>query len=287
MLDKYKALWVSHSSISDFLQCPRAYYLKNIYKDPKTKHKIQITSPALSLGSAVHEVLESLSSLPTNQRFSQSLLEKFELVWKKYHGKRGGFTNPEQEEDYKKDGLEMLQRVTQHPGPLKKLAVKIKEDLPSYWLSEEDNIILCGKVDWLEYLPEDDSVHVIDFKTSRKEEKSNSLQLPIYHLLVTHTQVRKVTKLSYWYLRFSDELSNKTLPDLQEAHEVVLQVAKKINTAKKLNVFKCPHGEKGCFACRPLEKVLRGEAEFVGVGEYNRDIYILERDKQSRESVLL
>jgi len=30
--DKFAAIWISHSSISDFLKCPRSYFLKNIYK---------------------------------------------------------------------------------------------------------------------------------------------------------------------------------------------------------------------------------------------------------------
>ncbi len=54
MPDKYTATWVSHSSMGDFIKCPRAYYLKNMYKNPKTGKKIGIVSPALSLGSAVH-----------------------------------------------------------------------------------------------------------------------------------------------------------------------------------------------------------------------------------------
>ena len=70
----------------------------------------------------------------------------------------------------------MLQRVIKHPGPVAKLAVKIKQDLPYYWLSEEDNIILCGKIDWLEYLPDQDGVHIIDFKTSKYDEAPQSLQ---------------------------------------------------------------------------------------------------------------
>jgi len=74
MNDKFTATWVSHSSIRDFLNCPRAYYLNNVYKDPATNHKIQIVSPALSLGSSVHEVIESLSNLPTKDRFKESLL---------------------------------------------------------------------------------------------------------------------------------------------------------------------------------------------------------------------
>lgn len=275
MPDKFTALWVSHSSISDFLKCPRAYYLKNIYKDPETGRKFQITSAPLSLGSAVHEVVEALSEISTQDRFKQPLLEKFEETWKKYSGKIGGFLNRDHEEEYKQQGRDMIRKIINNPGPLKNLSVKLKGDLPQYWLSEADEIILCGKIDWLEYLPATDSVHVIDFKTSKKEEDKDSLQLPIYHLLVKNTQKRQVDKASYWYLRFADDLIEKELPNLEDAHQTIFTIAKKMKTAKKLGVFKCPNGDAGCFACRPLEQVVRGEAERVGVGSYNRDIYIL------------
>lgn len=275
MPDKFTALWVSHSSISDFLKCPRAYYLKNLYKDPQTGRKFQITSAPLSLGSVVHEVVENLSEISTQDRFNQPLIEKFENVWKKYSGKIGGFLNKDHEEEYKREGREMIRRIMNNPGPLKNLSVKIKGALPQYWLSADDEIILCGKIDWLEYLPATDSVHIIDFKTSKTEEDKNSLQLPIYHLLVANTQKRKVEKASYWYLRFSEDLIEKDLPNIQEAHTKILTIAKKMKTAKKLGAFKCPNGKSGCFVCRPLEQVVRGEAEHVGVGSYNKDIYVL------------
>jgi len=193
MPDKFAATWVSHSSLSDFLKCPRAYFLKNVYKDPQTNHKIQIISPALALGSAVHEVIEELSTIPTETRFKKSLIERLNSVWLKFSGEKGGFTDPEQEQRYHQRAEQMLRRVMEHPGPLTNRAVKIKEDLPQYWLSEPDNIILCGKIDWLEYLPDTDSVHIIDFKTSKSEEHESSLQLPIYNLLVHNTQQRKVS----------------------------------------------------------------------------------------------
>lgn len=279
MPDKYSAVWVSHTSISDFNKCPRAYYLNNVYRDPTTHHKIQLMSPPLALGQAVHEVLESLSVLPTQERFSRSLIERFQDAWKKISGKRGGFLSDEEEQRYKQRGEAMLRRVMEHPGPLKNKAVKIKVDLPSYWLSEEDEIMLCGKVDWLEYLPDQDAVHVIDFKTSKREEDVASLQLPIYHLLVHNTQHRKVAKASYWYIANNDDLTEKTLPDLELAHQQVLEVAKRIKVQRKLGVFKCTKGgEDGCFACRPLERIIRGEAELVGLSDLKQDVYIL-RDK--------
>ena len=156
--DKYSAVWVSHSSISDWLTCPRSYFLKNVYKNPKTGKKMSIVSPPLSLGQAVHEVIESLSVLPLNRRFMEPLAGKLEIVWKKISGKRGGFLSAAEEGKYKLRGEKMLRRVEQNPGPLKNLAVKIKMDLPYYWLSETDNIILCGKLDWLEFLEKENAM---------------------------------------------------------------------------------------------------------------------------------
>lgn len=271
--DKYSAVWVSHTSMSDFLQCPRAYYLKHIYRDPKTGHKIKIMSPPLALGQAVHEVIESLSTLPVEQRFQTMLMDRFEESWKNVTGKRGGFFDVTTEDRYKRRGREMIARVSKNPGPIAKKAVKIKEDLPHYWLSEEDNIILCGKIDWLEYLPETDSVHIIDFKTSKYDEEDGSLQLPIYYLLVTNTQKRTVAKASYWYLGKSDELTPRELPDEKTSFERVYDVARQIKAARQLQVFKCPEGR--CKYCALYEDVIDGAGEFVFVDPYKTDVYVL------------
>lgn len=283
MADKYTALWVSHSSISTFLECPRAYYLKNVYKDPKTGHKIKLMSPPLALGQAVHEVVESLSEIKTDLRFSEPLLDKFERSWKKLSGKNGGFFDKETEFKYKTRGEEMIRRVIKNPGPLGELAIKINMDLPFYWLSEDDNIILCGKIDWLKYYPDSNSVEIIDFKTSRHEEGEDSLQLPIYHLLVKNCQNREVTAASYWYLDSSDDLTPKTLPDLKESEEKILKVAKRMKLQKSLDKFDCPNGEQGCRACRDYEKILKGEAEFVGNDDYRADVYILNKTSETSE----
>jgi CRISPR/Cas system-associated exonuclease Cas4 (RecB family) len=86
--DKYTAVWVSHTSIADFLKCPRAYYLKHVYRDPKTKHKLKLMAPPLALGQSVHEVVESLSQLPREKRFHEPLLVKLDRAWEKVSGKK-------------------------------------------------------------------------------------------------------------------------------------------------------------------------------------------------------
>lgn len=285
--DKYTATWVSHTSIGDFLKCPRAYFLKNVYRDPNTNHKIKLMSPQLALGQVVHEVLESLSVLPKDERFHEPLAVQLDRVWEKVKGKKGGFVSDELENQYKARGKEMLWRVTQNPGPLTRFAVKINQDLPYFWLSEEENIILCGRIDWLEYLQDTESVHIIDFKTGRHEEDAESLQLPIYYLLVSQCQSRPVTKASYWYLANDDEPVAQVLPSREEAHARVLSIAQRIKVARQLKAFSCPDG--GCFACRPLEAVIAGHAEFVGADEFNYDVYVVGRapEEAKEDSIIL
>lgn len=282
--DKYSAIWVSHTSINDYLHCPRAYYLKNVYKDPETGHKIQIMSPHLALGQAVHEVLDSLSVIPTETRFDNSLVLKLDEIWEKYSGKLGGFQGLDDEHQYKERGKAMLRRVMDNPGPIKNKAVKIQQELPYYWISEDENIILCGKVDWLEYLEDTDSVHIIDFKTGKKKEELDSLQLPIYHLLVHHCQKRTVSKVSYWYLETDNQLTEKDLPDLKEAHQKVSDIARRVKLARKLDKFDCPQGHDGCVHCRSLEKIVRGEGIMVGSNS-QRDIYILPHEQTPEEDL--
>ena len=275
MGDKYSATWVSHSSISDFLKCPRAYYLRNVYKDPKTGHKMTVMTPPLALGQAVHEVIESLANLPASERFSISLVKKLDPVWLKITGKRGGFKNYTIESEYKDRAVSMLKSLQENPGPLLDKAIKIKSSmgLPNFWLSEEENIILCGKIDWLRYVEESDSVQIIDFKTGKNEEKAESLQLPIYLLIGNNTQSKKISGASYWYLDLGSKIVDKELPDEKESFDKVFSVAKKIKEARAREEFVCPRG--GCNSCRPLERVLAGEAESVGVSDTRQDIYIL------------
>lgn len=271
--DKYSAVWVSSSSMSDFVKCPRLYYLRNVYKDPVSRHKINIINPSLALGQSVHEVLEALSIIAAEDRFTTSLLTTYDTVWEKVSGKLGGFTNEQEEKAVKERGAQMLKRVIEYPGPLKNKAVKIHKDLPNYYLSEEENIVLCGKIDWMEYIPEDDSVHIIDFKTGKNDEAATSLQLPIYLLIVHNLQKRKVSKASYWYLDRDNEPVSIQLPSLEEAHEIVLQTAKRVKIARLKGEYLCP--KDGCFACKPFEKILKHDAEFVGVGGYSQDLYII------------
>ncbi|MBI5620757.1 PD-(D/E)XK nuclease family protein [Candidatus Gottesmanbacteria bacterium] len=274
MKDKYSAVWISHSSISDYLKCPRAYFLRNMYRDPKTNHKISLMAPALALGQTVHEVIESLSVLPVDDRFSASLTDRFIKAWEKVSGERGGFANADEEAKFRERGLAMIRRVEDNPGPLKRKTVKIRQELPYFWLSEEDNIILCGKIDWLEYIEESDSVRILDFKTGKFDEDPDSLQLPIYYLLASRCQTKSVTDMSYWYLNRDPEPVPMELPDTNVSERRVLELGKRIVLARKLGRFVCKEKD-GCRACRPLEAIVAGKGKLVGVNDFGQDLYVL------------
>ena len=239
----------------------------------------------MAMGSAIHSVLESLTTLPVAARFKTSLVERLGNAWEQINGKKGGFVDQETESIFKKRAEDILRRVMEHPGPLNKKAVKIKMDLPNYWLSQEDGLVLCGKLDWLEYLEDEDAVHIIDFKTGNTDEPVDSLQLPIYLLLAHNCQGREVTKASYWYISRDDFPAEQKLPNLEKSKELILKAGKEIKLATSLERFKCPKG--GCKTCEPYEKILSGDAEYVGQGEYNTDLYALFENTNTPASEIL
>lgn len=276
--------WISFSSMRNFMQCPRSYYLANVFRDPKTNHKISTVSPPLALGQIVHQVLEELSGLPAQKRFEKPLTDEFLKKWTSVSGKLGGFANEAQENEFKLRGLEMLRKVQLNPGPLANLAIKLADNLPSYWLSDVDQIKLCGKIDWLEYLPDTDEVHIIDFKTSKTTQESESLQLPIYVLLTSNVQKRVVKKTSYWYLGLHDAPVEQPVPDLKQSEQDIGKIAQEIRLARKLNRFPCKRAGTTCSFCSPYEAIIEGKAIFVGTGIYQQDLYMIHRSNEDEGS---
>lgn len=269
--------------MGDFIKCPRLYYLHNVYKDPKTNRKMTLVTPYMSLGIAVHNVLEGLGQYPSEERMNRDLRAWFEEEWLKVSGKKGGFTSEEQEEEFKVRGKEMINTAIKNPRFLTNKRIKLPQgNMPcNFYLSEDDNIILNGLVDWIEYLP-DDTLHLIDFKTGKNEEKESSLQLPIYLLLCNALQKRRVSKASYWYLD-GDKMVEKELPDVEDARREVFKVAIKVKEAREKKEFICPNGEDGCRDCFPYEEILKNKkgeestVEYIGVGGFNQDVYIVNK----------
>lgn len=270
MSDYYKTTWVSFSSISDFLKCRRAYYLKNIYKNPKTGRKVEVIKPPLALGSAIHNILEPLAKVDCMKRFETNLIETFDREFMKVQGRCGGFKDTEEYETYQQKGHKMLTNVINNKNILECPTYVLKEDLLSAWLSKNNDIKICGKIDWINKDENTGSLSVIDFKTS-KDEESNDLQLQIYALLMHILNRETVNNLYYWYLNINEHLTEANIPDVKESYRKVIDLAMEIKEARANGNFECKKG--GCFACKDYEKVITGEAVQVGIGNFNREIY--------------
>lgn len=286
---KYNAVWLSHSSVSDFLKCPRLYYLHNLWKNQNGR-KVNLVSPNMSLGSAVHQVLEPLANLKTESRFDKNLLETFEEIWQKFSGINGGFESVEQELEFKQRGGKMIENVLANKGPENPICRKtVKfysgDFIPNIYLSEKENIILCGLVDWVEYLESTDSLKVIDFKTGKYEENEDSYQLPIYKILVESLQSkRKVTAAAYWYLDRDKKPKEMEVfdEDVEEIKRKILEIGIEIKNRKTTLDFECKYkqaGEEKCKYCDDFEKIKRGDESvtYLGVGDYNQDLYFIKQ----------
>lgn len=228
----------------------------------------------MALGLTVHDVLETLANYRAEERMKQPLPENFEKAWEHVSGELGGFGDAAEELQFKKRGMAMIQRVIDNPGPLLKKTIKLRspDDLPPrYVLSATENIVLCGKVDWLEYLADDDSVRIIDFKTGLRDEKEDSLQLPIYALLVKNLQRREIKGISYWYLERDNKPIEMRMPDFSKAYSQVMDIAMQIKKLRQGAKYICPR--EGCFSCRPLENILPGRAKWVKQSGY-MDVYV-------------
>lgn len=275
MSNKFTAHWFSYSSIGDYYKCPKAYYWKNVYKNDKNR-KVSIVSPYLSLGVAVHDTLEPLAYIRAEERLEQPLIEIYKKAFAKFHGKTGGFSSKSEEEQFFEKGVDMIKGVIKNPGPIAKPALRMmkdKSDLPHLWLSEKDEIIVSGKPDWLEW--SNNRIYIGDFKTGKTIEADDSLQLPMYSILLDHFKKDKpVGGAWYWYLA-RQEIVYKDLPTVKKAVSRVLEAVYPIKEARIKKEFKCFRG--GCRNCEPYERLKKGEGEYLGVGGYNQELYFLPK----------
>ncbi len=279
-----KYLWISHSAINAFDRCPQSYYYQYQYKNPETGNRIQIVNPYFSLGLSVHQAIEELSPLPVKERVNLPLKDRFDEIWDDFSGKKGGFISKKQEEEFKKRGELMIDRVV-NSDFLEKPSIEIKENIPNIDLIPEEDIKLVGSLDWIRVMP-DGGFHIIDFKTGKNKESNNSLQLPIYNILASEKLDGEVKKFSYWYLNSEDELTDKKLGSLEESIEIIKDKALEIKDHVENNNYPCHYNGK-CFSCGDYDKIFNGQAEFLGTdSESGKDLYfVLDEDDIVRKLI--
>ncbi len=279
-----KYLWISHSAINTFDRCPQAYYYQYQYKNPETGNRIQIVNPYFSLGLSVHQAIEELSSMSVEERLEVSLKDRFEEIWSGYSGRQGGFISEKQEKEFKDRGEMMIDRVV-NSDFLEKPATEIKETVPSIDLIPKEDIKLVGSLDWIRVI-DDNSYHIIDFKTGKNKESKKSLQLPIYNILANKKLDGEVKKFSYWYLNSEDELTSRELGSIEESMEIIKEKALEIKNHVENNDYPCHYNGK-CFACGDYHRIFNGQAEFLGTDkDSGKDLYfVLKEDDVVRKLI--
>lgn len=265
------ALWVSYTALKDFLKCPRSYYLKNRYRNPKTGNRLQIASAPMTLGSLVHDAIKWY--LQTNRVASlEDVVKKFRNHWLKYQGKRGGFRSREEEGGFGKRGLQMLDNFYKNREILEKNTPAY--DFLRFMLDEK--IVLNGKLDFLGERP-DGSLHIVDFKSGSKDEE-DSTQLHTYAILAESNFQKPISKISYWYLDRDSAPKEAVLDSLEDHLEYLKEKAQEIKKAIEKNEWICKKSPELCFDCQDYQAILDGKGEFqFSDEEFKKDVYFLAK----------
>lgn len=265
------AIFISNTSLNDFLNCPRSYYLKNVYRNPETGYRIQVASPYISLGATTHDAIKWFLENQDNPSFL-AINDQFRNFWWKYHGKRGGFTSKDEEALFGRRGLKMLENFLKNYKNLDKMVKFAK--FPKYPLGE--NVILTGNLDYVGELS-DGSLHVIDFKTGTKDEDS-PLQLYIYAILAESYYEKDVKKISFWYLDRDEQPKEAVLEPLDKTLDWLQDKAKEIKQALEEDNWVCKNGDELCRDCKDYQAILDGKGEFMFSDHtYKKDVYYLKQ----------
>ncbi len=274
------AVFISPSTLADFNRCPQLYYYRSVYRNPQTGLKIQIITPALALGQTVHDTIERFVSEVTVNKTKEELDKIYEWFWQQVAGEKGGFFSFQAEKTYKERGKQMLARFfkNEHCHTVK------PTKLPAFpKLEMGDDIILTGKVDWIE--DKGNFLHIVDFKTGQKEERDDSKQLPIYAILTKGVLKVDEVKVSYWYLDKNDELTDFPLPDLEKEYRHLKQKGMVLKMARLSQSFRCSSGYESCMFCRDFMAVAHGKGKMVAMDTSNRkqEIYVLPPKEEKVE----
>ena len=263
-------IFISYTSLSDFLKCPNAYYLKNIYRNPKSGNRIQIASPYLSMGSTVHDSIKWFLQMQ-GQIMPDQLEKKFRNFWLKYRGKRGGFESDTQEGDFGRRGLKMIDNFFQNAKKLEKITHQV--DFPKLQLFED--VILIGNFDFVGE-KEDGTLTVCDFKTGANDEK-DPIQLYVYAILAEANLGKEVSSASFWYLDRDDGPREIVLDPLEPKLEWLIEKGKELKKAVGDANWICIKPDS-CRDCQVYKAVINGEGEFQFTDErYKKDVYFLKR----------
>lgn len=192
------------------------------------------------MGGHIHNTLKDFyTKIPTSERNFPSL-EK--LLRNRWLQNRKGFVDKKEEAQWGVKALTML-RLFAHRIDLQ-TTPKLFEDYYATIISPELKIL--GRIDRADEL-NDDTLHVIDYKTGKFDEKEiNDNQLIIYSLIVSANLKQAVTKASYLFLQTCTwHTIELTEEKAKNALSTILEDVEKIHQEKNF----LPTPNKHCRTC--------------------------------------
>ncbi|QDF27915.1 PD-(D/E)XK nuclease family protein [Halarcobacter anaerophilus] len=224
-IDLSKLTW-SASSLKEFLECKRKFYLNHILKIKE--HDISLKPKGYELGNIIHKTLEEFYK--EKNRDYKTLLDIFNK-----NRTENSFLNLELE-IWKKRLKEFIEEEDKR---VKEGFINIEQE--KAFLFDFDGIKLRGTIDRID--KKEDQFYVIDYKTSsnlkvdskKNYDKSKDFQLEFYYLAIKKLYEAKAINTLYYDLY---EMKLKEEIALEEKLEVLKDIFSTFKT-QKVNFDKC------------------------------------------------
>lgn len=228
--------YVSYSQINTYLNCPRQYKFKYVFKIPTPAKSY------FSFGKVIHETLKKFHKKfkDTSIASKEDILNLYKESWNSE-----GYENQTQELEHYQYGEKMLINYLEIEKEENNSNIK---ELEKKFYVKVDDLVIHGYIDRIDELPEG-GLEIIDYKTSRSPKSENALkkdlQLPIYAIATQQIYNKYPEKLSIYWLRHGKKTSISFNEDELEA---VKQNIKKIVDDIKTGKFE-PNKSWNCNYC--------------------------------------
>jgi putative RecB family exonuclease len=209
---------LSYSQISRYQTCPLWYRLQYIDK-LKTKERFY-----LSFGDVIHQCAEYFFKVPVPTPPSlEKLLNFYEKNWISE-----GYESPEQEQQYKEYGKQILADFQK----IHSIGFNLPLAVEQQFYINIQGIILGGKIDRVDKL--ENGVAIVDYKTNKElfsaDYLEKDLQLTFYQLAIETMWKMPVRKLTLYHLRSNTPCSceARSPERLEEARQLILKTSEGI-----------------------------------------------------------
>ncbi len=222
-------MYFSYSRLASYIYCPYRYCLEYI-----EEIRPPFTASA-SFGSSLHRALEGFYALPLSHPPLNDLFSLYFRRWLRY-----GYRSRDEEARYFDEGMTILEGYYERNIPEFRPALFVEKRFSV----DLEGVEFVGVVDRVDKL-DNGSYRVVDYKTAKREETMESLQLPLYHLALERLFGYPPQQLLYYFLREQEAARCEIREEKQEeALEIVLRVSEGVRRRR----FPKNRGEN-CQAC--------------------------------------